>query len=170
MALIKKFENKTPKLGKNAFVAEGAVVIGDVELGEGASVWYGSVLRGDVGWIKIGARSNIQDNCVVHATSGVSNSEVGEDVTVGHGVIIHGAKIGDRALIGMGSILLDNVEVGEEALVAAGTLLTPGTKVPPRTLVRGRPGKVARELTEQEVLMGREGADHYLILADKHRR
>ena len=164
-AIIRGFGGKTPRLGSGVFVADTAVVTGDVELADGVNVWFGSVLRGDVGWIRVGARTNIQDLSMLHMSHAISNAEIGEDVTVGHGVIIHGAIIGSGALIGMGSILLDNAEIGEEALVAAGTLVTKGTKVPPRHLIRGNPGKVVRELEPEEWKAGRELAARYVELA-----
>jgi carbonic anhydrase/acetyltransferase-like protein (isoleucine patch superfamily) len=167
--LIKTVGGKTPELGRDVFVADGAVVVGDVHLGDQVSVWYGAVLRGDVGFIRIGARSNVQDLACFHMTTDVSNTIVGEDVTVGHGAIIHGGIIGDRALIGMGSVILDNAEIGEEALIAAGAVVPPGMKVPPRVMVRGQPGRVVRELTPEETRLGIRGAEDYLRLALKHR-
>src|SRR5262245_8662440 len=122
MPLIKPYMGKVPDVAAAAFVAENATLIGNVVLGAGANVWYGAVLRGDVGFIHIGASTNIQDLVCIHATTGMSNTEIGAEVTVGHGVIIHGAKIGDGALIGMGSVILDNVEIGAEWVVAAGTV------------------------------------------------
>jgi carbonic anhydrase/acetyltransferase-like protein (isoleucine patch superfamily) len=169
MTFIRAFGPHRPQVAATAFVAPGATVIGDVVLAEGASVWYGCVLRGDMGYIRVGRATNIQDLSLVHMTRGQTVVEIGEEVTVGHHVVIHGARIGDGALIGMGSVLLDGVEIGEEALVAAGTLLTPRTVVPPRTLVRGHPGRVVRELRPEEWRGGREAARRYLELADQHR-
>jgi len=167
--LIKTVGGKTPQLGRDVFIAEGAVVVGDVHLGDQVSIWYGAVLRGDVGFIRIGARSNVQDLSCIHMTTDVSNTVIGEDVTIGHGAIIHGGIIGDRALIGMGSVILDNAEVGEEALIAAGSVVPPRMKVPPRVLVRGQPGRVIRELTPEETLLGLHGAEDYVKLAPEHR-
>jgi carbonic anhydrase/acetyltransferase-like protein (isoleucine patch superfamily) len=169
MALIKPYQGKWPQIAEGAFIAENATIIGDVVIGPGASVWYGVVLRGDVGWIRIGAGTNVQDLACVHTTGGLSNTEVGEYVTIGHGAILHGAKIGDGCLVGMGSVVLDNAEVGAESLVAAGTVVTPRTIVPPRSLVRGQPGKVARELGEGEWMQGRLSAHYYIDLAKEHR-
>jgi gamma-carbonic anhydrase len=166
--LVRNFLGKKPTLASGVYLAQTSVVIGDVEIGADSNVWYGSVLRGDVGSIRIGARTNIQDLSMVHLSKGLSNTIIGNDVTVGHNVIVHGATIHDGALIGMGAILLDNCEVGAEALVAAGTLLTIGTKVPPRTLVRGQPGRIIRDLTENEWLQGRMLAAHYVELARQH--
>ncbi|HLV66859.1 MAG TPA: gamma carbonic anhydrase family protein [Polyangiaceae bacterium] len=166
--LVRPVFGKAPRLGARVYLAETAVVVGDVELGEDASVWFGSVLRGDVGWIRVGARSNIQDGSIVHMTRGVSNAWIEEDVTIGHGVIVHGARVRSGALVGMGSVLLDEVDVGEQAWVAAGSLLPPRMRVPPRTLVKGRPATVARELTPEECLEGARLAAHYVELARAH--
>jgi carbonic anhydrase/acetyltransferase-like protein (isoleucine patch superfamily) len=167
--VVRAFRGVSPRLGEGVFIADNAALIGDVELGKDSSVWFGSVLRGDVGSIRVGARSNIQDLSLVHLSSGISNTVIGDEVTVGHNVIVHGAHIGDGALIGMGAILLDNCEIGEEALVAAGSLVTAGTKVPPRVLVRGQPARIARDLREHEWQQGRLLAAHYVELARSHR-
>jgi carbonic anhydrase/acetyltransferase-like protein (isoleucine patch superfamily) len=165
MALVKAFAGHSPRLQAGVYLAETATVIGDVVLGEDASVWFGSVLRGDVGFIRIGARTNIQDLAMVHMSRELSNAEIGDDVTVGHGAIIHGARVGNGCLIGMGSILLDNSEVGDEALVAAGSLLPIGFRVPPRTLAVGRPVKIVRPLTPEECRQGRVLSARYVELA-----
>jgi carbonic anhydrase/acetyltransferase-like protein (isoleucine patch superfamily) len=167
--IVRAYQGVSPRIAPSAFIADGAAVIGDVELGEDASIWYGAVLRGDVGKIVIGARTNIQDLSCIHMTGGVSHTIIGADVTVGHGVIIHGAIVHDGALIGMGSVVLDNAEIGEEALIAAGSVVPPRMVVPPRTLVRGQPAKVVRELDAQERTQGRHGAAVYLELARAHR-
>ncbi len=167
---VRSFRGLQPKIAASAFIADTARVIGDVEIGEEASVWFGSVLRGDVGAIRIGARSNIQDLSMVHLSLGISTTRIGSDVTVGHGVIIHGAIIGNGALIGMGSILLDNCEIGEESWVGAGTVVTAGMKVPPRSLVLGQPGKVVRGLRGSEAEQGRLLAARYIEVANAHRQ
>jgi len=167
--VVRPFKGVYPKLGRGVYLADTARVIGDVEIGEDASIWFGSVLRGDVGSIRVGARSNIQDLSMLHMSRGISNTVIGEDVTVGHGVIIHGAIIGDGALIGMGAILLDNCEIGEEALIAAGTVVTAGTKIPKRSLVLGQPGRVMRALDESEAQQGRMLAARYVEVAKSHR-
>lgn len=168
--IFRGFTGIWPKVAEGVFVADTARVIGDVEIGEDASVWYGSVLRGDVGSIRVGARSNIQDLSMLHMSLGISNTVIGEDVTVGHRVVIHGARIGDGALIGMGAILLDNCEIGAEALVAAGAVVTANMKVPPRTLVVGTPAKVLRDLREEEWQQGRLLAARYVEVAKAHRQ
>ncbi|HEX3594883.1 MAG TPA: gamma carbonic anhydrase family protein [Polyangiaceae bacterium] len=169
MPIIKPYLGKWPEIAGDAFIAENATVIGDVTVGSGASVWYGAVVRGDVGPIRIGAGTNIQDLACLHSTHGLSELELGEFVTVGHGAILHGAKIGAGCLIGMGSIVLDNADIGAESLVAAGTVVTPRTVVPPRSLVRGQPGRVARALTETEWPQGRASAEYYVQLGREHR-
>jgi carbonic anhydrase/acetyltransferase-like protein (isoleucine patch superfamily) len=166
--IIRPFRDVWPRIHESAFIAPGAVVVGDVEIAEHASIWYGAVLRGDVGFIRVGARSNVQDLCCVHMTGGLSNTEIGEEVTVGHGVIVHGARIGNGVLLGMGSVILDNCEIGDEALIAAGSVLPPRSVVPPRTLVRGQPGRVIRELSDEERRQGRDGASIYMELARDH--
>ncbi|HET7545181.1 MAG TPA: gamma carbonic anhydrase family protein [Polyangiaceae bacterium] len=168
--IFRAFKGIWPKVAEGVYVADTARVIGDVELGEDVSIWYGSVLRGDVGSIRVGARSNIQDLSMLHMSSGISNTVIGEEVTVGHNVVIHGALIGDGALIGMGAILLDNCEIGAEATIAAGALVTAGTKIPPRTLVVGTPGKVVRELRDDEWPQGRLLAARYVEVAKAHRQ
>lgn len=158
----------TPRIHPSVFVAPTAVVIGDVEIGEGSSVWFGVVIRGDVGSIRIGKRTNVQDLACVHMTDGVSNVVLGDDVTVGHGALIHGAAVGDGALVGMGSILLDNAVIGAESVIAAGSLVSPRKVIPPRSLVRGSPAKVLRECTEEERAMGAIGAAHYVENAKRY--
>jgi carbonic anhydrase/acetyltransferase-like protein (isoleucine patch superfamily) len=165
MALILPFREHRPKIGRNVFLAPNATVIGDVDLGDEASIWFGAVLRGDIGSIRVGARTNIQDLCCVHMTEGLSSAAIGADVTVGHGVVLHGCIVGDCCLIGMGSILLDNAVVGEGSLVAAGSLITPKTVIPPHSFVRGAPAKVIREVTPDEAQMGALGAHHYVANA-----
>jgi carbonic anhydrase/acetyltransferase-like protein (isoleucine patch superfamily) len=168
-ALVRRFSGRSPRLGERVYLAETAVVIGDVELGDDVSVWFGTVLRGDVGYIRVGARSNIQDLSMVHMSRDISNTEIGEDCTIGHNVVIHGATIGSGALIGMGAILLDNAVIGEQALVGAGALVKAGFKVPPRTLVVGNPARVVRELDPGESDQGRMLAARYIEVAREHR-
>src|SRR6266511_2395470 len=150
-------------------VTPSAVLIGRVSIGDESSVWFGSVLRGDVGSITIGTRTNIQDLTIIHMTGGVSDARIGDEVTVGHGVILHGCDVGHRCLVGMGSLLLDNVQVGDESVIGAGSLLTPRMVVPPRSLVLGRPAKVIRPATDEEIRLGVEGARRYVENARKYR-
>jgi len=163
------FGGKSPVFGREVFVAPNATVIGDVDLGDEASVWFGAVLRGDIGAIRIGARTNVQDLACVHLTEGLSATVIGADVTIGHGAILHGCTVGDRCLIGMGSIVLDNAVIGEGSVIAAGTLVPPRTVVPPGSLVRGNPGKVIRPVSPEEAQMGVLGAEHYVAGARRFR-
>jgi carbonic anhydrase/acetyltransferase-like protein (isoleucine patch superfamily) len=147
---IESFEKWVPRIHPLAFVHAGAHVIGDVEMDEESSLWPSAVLRGDQGAIRIGARTSIQDGSVVHATDGLSTTSVGEECTVGHRVILHGCQVGNRCLIGMGSVLLDNVSVGDSCLVGASALLTQGKKFPPYSLILGSPAQRVRELNAGE--------------------
>ncbi|KXK00919.1 MAG: carbonic anhydrase/acetyltransferase [Acidobacteria bacterium OLB17] len=149
--MIRRFENNEPRIHASAFIAENAEVIGDVEIGEDSSIWFGTVVRGDVNHIRIGARTNIQDNSVIHVTGGTHPTILGDEITAGHRVLLHGCTVENRCLIGMGAILMDGVHVGEECLIGAGSLLTPGTIVPPRSMILGSPARVKRELTEDEI-------------------
>ncbi len=152
----------TPTLGKDVYVADTGIVIGDVTLGDQASVWFGTVLRGDVHKIQIGARTNIQDNSLVHVTNDIWGTTVGDDVTVGHSVILHGCTIGDRCLIGMGSIILDGAVVGEGSIVGAGSLVTPRMVIPPGKVVMGRPAKVVRDASEEDLFLARAATYSYV--------
>ena len=151
-----------PTLGRDVFIAPNATVIGDVHLGDESSVWFGAVLRGDVFPIRFGARTNVQDGSVVHVTGGKAKTTVGDDVTVGHMVLLHGCTVGNRCLVGMGSILLDGCEIGDECLIGAGSLIAPRTKIPPRSMVMGRPGKVVRALSDDDLAMVREAGQLYV--------
>lgn len=164
MPIIRPFSGKSPAIATSAFIAENATLIGDVEIAQDVSIWFGVVLRGDVGAIRIGARSNIQDLSMVHMTGGAFDTIVGEDVVVGHGAILHSAHVGNGALIGMGAILLDDCQIGEGAVVAAGSVVPPRMVVPAFTMVRGAPAKVVRELGAEERDMGRRGAADYVQL------
>lgn len=149
--MIRDFNGTSPKIHETAYITDDAIVIGDVEIGEDSSVWFGSIVRGDVNYIRIGARTNIQDATVIHVSSKTHPTILGDEITVGHRVTLHGCTVGNGCLIGIGAILMDGVDVGEQSLVGAGTLLTPGTIIPPRSLVIGSPGRVKRELTEDEI-------------------
>jgi carbonic anhydrase/acetyltransferase-like protein (isoleucine patch superfamily) len=159
---IHSFKGVTPKLGRGVFIAPSASVIGDVVIGDDSSVWFGAVLRGDAFPIRIGARTNIQDNAVVHITGGKAATSVGDDVTVGHLALIHGCTVGNRCLVGMGSILLDGAVIGDECFIAAGALVPPGMRVPTRSLVMGRPGKVVRMLAPADLEHIRDAAAVYV--------
>jgi carbonic anhydrase/acetyltransferase-like protein (isoleucine patch superfamily) len=149
--ILLPYEGKEPRIGARVFVAENAAIIGDVEIGDDSSIWFGAVLRGDVHRIRIGARTNIQDNCVLHVTAANWPTTLADEVTVGHGAIVHGCTVERGALIGMGSRVLDGAHVGELALVGAGALVAEGMKIPPRTLAVGVPARVKRDLTADEL-------------------
>ena len=151
-----------PRVHPSAYIDDSAQVIGDVEIGEDSSVWMCVVIRGDVNWIRIGKRSNVQDGTVVHVMTKTHPTTIGDNVTIGHGAIIHGCTIDDQCLIGMGAILLNGVHVGSGSIVAAGTLLVEGIKVPPKSLIVGSPGKVKRLLTGAEIAEIQTYADHYV--------
>jgi len=166
---IRSFQGVSPRLHPSVFVADGAHVIGDVEIGEDSSVWYNTVLRGDVNAVRIGLRSNIQDLTMVHVHKGRHPCVVGDDVTVGHHVVLHGCRVGNRVLVGIGAVLLDGVVVEDDAFIAAGTLLTPGTVVPAGSMVMGAPGKVKRVLTAEERAFLLVSAEGYVLNARAHR-
>lgn len=167
--MIRPYRSILPRVHLTAFVDSSAQVIGDVEMGEESSAWMNVVIRGDVNWIRIGRRTNIQDGTIVHVMRGTHPTIVGDEVTVGHGVILHGCTVGNRCLIGMGAILLNGVEVGEESIVAAGTLLPEGTKIPPRSLVLGSPGKVRRQLEPADVASIADYAERYVGYAREYK-
>lgn len=149
--MIRPFNNVHPKIHENAFITDDAIVIGDVEIGEDSSVWFGSVVRGDVNFIRIGARTNIQDGTIIHVSSKTHSTVLEDEITVGHRVTLHGCHVESGCLIGIGAILMDGVHVGAQSLVGAGSLLTPGTQIPPRSLVLGSPARVKRDLTDDEL-------------------
>ena len=154
-----------PLLGRDVYIAPNATVIGDVHLGDEASVWFGTVIRGDVFPIRIGARANIQDGSVVHITNGKSATTVGDDVTVGHMALLHGCTVGRGSLIGMGAIVLDDAVIGEECVVAAGALVPPKMVVPPRSLVMGRPARVVRALRDEDLAWVKKAGELYVAYA-----
>ncbi|HET7746604.1 MAG TPA: gamma carbonic anhydrase family protein, partial [Vicinamibacteria bacterium] len=160
--MIRPYKGIWPKLGERVYVDPSAQVIGDVVLGDHASVWMNAVVRGDVNHIRIGAHSNIQDNCVVHVFKATWPTLVADHVTVGHSVTLHGCRVDARCLIGMGATLLNGCHIGEECIVAAGTLVPEGMVVPPRSLVMGLPAKVKRPLTDEErESIGRYSSNYY---------
>ena len=167
--MLRPHRQHHPKVGDRAWIADNATVIGDVEIGADSSVWFGTVIRGDVHSIRIGARTNIQDNCTLHVTTDRHDVVIGDEVTIGHGVIAHGCRIDRGALIGMGSRVLDGAHVGELALVGAGALVSEGTHVPPRTLVVGVPAKVKRDLTSEEIDRLEASWKSYVKLKDLYR-
>jgi carbonic anhydrase/acetyltransferase-like protein (isoleucine patch superfamily) len=166
--IVRPYEGKEPRLGARVFAADNAAIIGDVEIGDDCSIWYGAVIRGDVHSIRIGARTNIQDNCVVHVTQQTHPVTIAHEVTIGHGAIAHGCTIERAALIGMGSRVLDGAVVGELALVAAGALVPEGMHIPPRTLVVGVPARVKRPLTDEEIARLEQSWKNYVGYKEKY--
>lgn len=148
--MILDYRGNSPRIAPGAFVAPTATVIGDVQVGEESSLWFGVIVRGDVNIIRIGSRTNLQDGTIVHVTSGTHPTWIGDGVTVGHGAMLHGCRIGDGCLVGIGAIVLDGAEIGMGSMIAAGSLVAPGTVVPPRSLVMGGPARVKRSLTAAE--------------------
>jgi carbonic anhydrase/acetyltransferase-like protein (isoleucine patch superfamily) len=169
MATIRPFGGKAPRIHETAFLVEDATVIGDVEIGERSSIWFGAVVRGDVNSIRIGDRTNVQDLTVIHVTSHTHPTHVGSDVTIGHRVTLHGCTVKDRCLIGIGAVVMDGAVVGEEAMVGAGALVPPGMVVPAGMLALGAPARVKRALTAEEVAFFKTSAASYAGYADQYR-
>ena len=149
--MIKNFQNLHPKIHETAFIAENAVIIGDVEIGAESSVWYNCVLRGDVNYIRVGERTNIQDGSIIHVSGKTHPTVLKDEVTLGHRVTLHGCFVEHGSLIGIGATVLDGARIGANSLVGAGSLVTPNTQIPPRSLVLGSPARVKRELSDEEV-------------------
>ncbi len=168
MAVIVPFEGRLPRIAASAFIAQTAVLVGDVEIGEGASVWFGAVLRGDLGPIKIGARSNVQDNCVIHSET-AEGTVLGEDVTIGHGAVLHDCRIGRGSLVGIKATVLDHAQIGEEVLIAAGSVVLAGFVAPDRSLVAGIPAVVKRTLEGDAASWVARAADDYTALQQRYR-
>lgn len=173
-ATLLSFGGKTPRVDISAFVAPGARLIGDVEIGAGASIWYNCVLRGDVNRIRIGARTNVQDGTVIHVESGHPGAEgghatiIGDDVLIGHLAMIHGCRLNDRAFVGLGAIVMNDGEIEGDAMLAAGAMLTPGKRIPSGQLWAGRPAKYVRDLSAADIEGMRAGVAHYAALAEAH--
>lgn len=164
MALIKTIQGKTPKFGKDCYLSENACVIGEVEMGDNCSIWFNAVVRGDVNYIKIGNRVNVQDGSVLHTLYQKSTIEIGDDVSIGHNVTIHGAKIHNFALIGMGAVVMDDAEVGEGAIVAAGSVVLARTKIGPNELWGGAPAKFIKPVDPAQAReMNIKIANNYLM-------
>lgn len=163
--MIKPFNNTTPNIHETAYIADDAIIIGDVEIGENASVWFGSIIRGDVNFIRIGAGTNIQDGAVIHVSSKTHATILEHEITVGHRVTLHGCYVETGCLIGIGSIILDGARIGKNSLVAAGSLVTPNTEIPPGSMVMGSPANVKRPLTEDEIAKIGESSRKYIELS-----
>jgi gamma-carbonic anhydrase len=168
--VIRRFKNIEPVVDASAYVDESAQVIGDVQIGAESSVWMNVVIRGDVNHIRIGKRTNIQDLTMVHVMRETHPTIIGDEVTVGHSAVVHGTTIEDRVLVGMGAVLLNGVHIEHDCVIAAGSLLTEGTRIPARSLVMGRPGKVKRPLTDEEIAEIRWYSDNYVTYRLDYRR
>ena len=166
--MIRTFQGIRPTVPKSCFIEDTAVVIGNVVIGEQCSVWFHAVIRGDVHYIRIGDRTNIQDLCMLHVTHDTHPLIIGSDVTVGHHVVLHGCTIKDRVLVGMGAIIMDGAVVGEDSVVGAGALVTEHTLIPPKSIVLGSPAKVRRQVTEEELSWIRESSANYIRYAGQY--
>jgi len=167
--MIISYKGKTPKIAPSAFVAENAVIIGDVEIGENSSVWFGCVIRCEENKIVIGKNTNIQDLTTIH-TDHCCSVIIGDNVTVGHNVVLHGCEIGNNVLIGMGTIIMNGSKIGDNSLIGAGSLITQNMVIPPNTLVFGRPAKVIRELTSEEIEKIAISAKEYIELSNEYKK
>jgi carbonic anhydrase/acetyltransferase-like protein (isoleucine patch superfamily) len=159
--MIRDFLGARPSFDSSNFIAQSANLIGDVTLGSESSVWFNATIRGDVNWIRIGSYSNVQDNAVVHVTNRTAPVTIGDSVTIGHSAVVHGCRIHDRVLVGIGAILLDHADVGEGSIIGAGALVTSRTVIPPGSLVLGTPARVVRRLTDDEIASILEYAENY---------
>ena len=173
--MIKDYKEYSPKIGKKTWIAENAMVIGECQIGNDCGIWFGVTIRGDVNYIKIGNRSNIQDGSIIHVDHSITENKddgyptkIGDDVTVGHGVTLHGCKIGNACLIGMSATLLNGCEIGEESMVAAGSLVTQNKKFPPRSLIMGTPAKVIRQLSEDEIANIYKSSQNYVSYKNEY--
>lgn len=166
--MIRTFHGVKPTVPKSCLIEETAVVIGEVVMGEDCSVWFNAVIRGDVNYIRIGERTNVQDLCTLHVTHDTHPLIIGNDVTIGHNVVLHGCTIQDRVLVGMGAIIMDGAVIGEDSVVGAGALVVEGTIVPPKSLILGAPAKVKRPVTDEELAWIKESAENYVKYARQY--
>ena len=168
--MIIKYKDKIPVISKTCFIANSTNIIGDVRIGSETNIWFGTTIRADMHYIRIGKRTNIQDNSTIHVTTDIAPTIIGDGVTIGHGAIIHGCTIKDNCLIGMGSIIMDEVVINEGSMIAAGALIPPGSIVPKNTLMVGSPAKQIRKLRTIEKNEIFERAQHYIDLANDYRK
>lgn len=166
MGSLIRYKGKTPQVGERVFLAEGACLVGEVSVGDDSSVFYNAVLRGDLAEIKIGKRTNIQDNVCIHVSTGVG-VDIGDEVTVGHGAVLHGCTIEDNVLVGMGAIIMDGAHIKKNCIIGAGALVTAGREFPEDSLVMGAPAHVVRTLTTDEIKNVKTGVEHYLDAKDE---
>ncbi len=164
------YNGKVPEIHESAYVAGNAIVLGDVVIGADSSVWFNAVVRGDENYIRIGSRTNVQDNCVLHVTHKTHPLFLGDDITIGHGAVVHGCRIKNVCLIGIGAVVLDGAVVGEQSIVAAGSVVKEGMIVPPRTLVAGVPAVVKRELTREDIDYIMSLTNNYIEIAKAYSR
>lgn len=169
MASVIEYKGKRPIIGERVFLAEGARLIGDVEIGDDSSVFYNAVLRADLAEIRVGKRTNIQDNVSVHLSMGVG-VHIGDDVTIGHNAVVHACDIEDNVLVGMGAIVMDGARIRRNSVVAAGALVPQGKEYPEGSLIVGAPARVARTLTDEEIRKFHEGVLHYIDIKDSLRQ
>ncbi len=170
LSMIHPYQGIVPTIHPGAFIVESAEVIGDVVVGKDSSVWYNAVIRGDVNYIRIGERTNIQDGCILHVRHKIYPLLVGSDSTIGHGAILHACTLQDHSFIGMGAIVLDDAHIGEYCLVAAGALIREHAMIPPGVMVAGVPGKIIRDITTEERTMIEESATNYLEYVKQYRQ
>ena len=166
--MIEEFDGKRPRVHPTAFIAKTAEIVGDVEIGENSSVWNGAVLRGDLHYIRVGKNTSVQDNCVLHGTLDKYPTIVGDNVSIGHNAIVHGCMVGDNCLIGMGSIVLENVEIGEWCIIGAGAVVPEGARIPSNSIVMGVPAKVVKRVTEEHKKRMSDNWKIYVKLKDKY--
>lgn len=166
--MLLPYKKIMPTIGNDVFIAENAAVIGDTVIGDESNIWFGCTVRGDVHEIRIGKRTNIQDNTVIHTTGGLAGTYIGDEVTVGHGAILHACTLGNQSFVGMGAIILDKARLEDRAMLAAGSLLTPGKVVPTGQLWSGAPARYMRDMTEEELAFLAKSADNYVKLAAQY--
>jgi carbonic anhydrase/acetyltransferase-like protein (isoleucine patch superfamily) len=166
--MVRTFQGIKPTIPASCFIEDTGIVIGDVVMGEECSVWFHAVIRGDVHSIRIGSRTNVQDLCMLHVTHDTHPLIIGNQVTIGHSVVLHGCTVKDRVLIGMGAIIMDGAVIGEDSVVGAGALITEGTIVPPQSLILGSPAKVKRPVTDRELAWIKESAENYVTYAREY--
>ena len=163
--MILPYKNIFPDIDESVFIGDGAVITGDVKIGKDSSIWFNAVIRGDVHFIRIGERTNIQDGCILHVTNGKSSLSIGNDVTVGHNAVVHGCTVKDNVLIGMGAVILDNSIVNSNSLIAAGSVVKEGFEIPEGVLAAGIPARIIRDLKETEILKINESSRGYVNYA-----
>jgi carbonic anhydrase/acetyltransferase-like protein (isoleucine patch superfamily) len=166
--MIRSFQGVRPTIPKSCFIEDTGIVIGDVVMGEHCSVWFHAVIRGDVHYIRMGDRTNVQDLCMLHVTHDTHPLIIGSDVTIGHHVVLHGCTIKDRVLIGMGAIIMDAAVIGEDSVVGAGALITERTVVPPKSVMMGSPAKIVRPVTDKELDWIKESSANYVAYAGRY--